>query len=583
MATAQKTKKQTASNRLHAKHASYILKRRRRRILVWAAAFVAATVIALQLAYPSGRGLPLANVVGHPLGLANHEAMAKVIADQFDATKLKLTVGQEKAVEYSLKTAGAEPNTEEMIKTLSDYPLWMRLIPGTILKPAEITIADVFYTNVPFRTFVEARSKELSFAPQNARLAIKDGRLALTDAKAGSEVMADELLSAISRAQLLLGKTTMIDVPAKRIPPARTAKDLVAVHDKAEAALAHTVTIQVGGRKFTPAKTEIASWIVLNTDKNGDVTLSVDKGKIKAFLSKLNEKVGKPAGQTNIMLVDGRETSRTTGATGQAIDKNTAANRIAAALLVPPQAVSVVAPMVDVRPSIIFDSKYTATRKGLQAYVEDVARTKNMHISIRQLDGEKWYAHARDTESIPSASTYKLFVALVLFDKMSRGEIHWNDPMLDTTVAGCFDRMTVASTNPCAESWIAQFGRQYINDFVHARGFSAGTTFTTGYATQTTAADLTKFMIGLNDSTLVSGVNRALLLDNLSRHPYRYGIPTGSRGRVNDKVGFLWDYVHDTAIVHHPRGTYVMTIMTKGQSYAAIAAVTREVERIMYP
>jgi len=52
---------------------------------------------------------------------------------------------------------------------------------------------------------------------------------------------------------------------------------------------------------------------------------------------------------------------------------------------------------------------------------------------------------------------------------------------------------------------------------------------------------------------------------------------------VHDKVGFLWDYVHDTAIVNHPKGNYVMTIMTKGQSYAAIAAVTREVERIMYP
>ena len=50
-----------------------------------------------------------------------------------------------------------------------------------------------------------------------------------------------------------------------------------------------------------------------------------------------------------------------------------------------------------------------------------------------------------------------------------------------------------------------------------------------------------------------------------------------------DKVGFIWDYVNDTAIVHHPRGTYVMTIMTKGQSYGAIAAMTREIERIMYP
>jgi len=150
-------------------------------------------------------------------------------------------------------------------------------------------------------------------------------------------------------------------------------------------------------------------------------------------------------------------------------------------------------------------------------------------------------------------------------------------------VAGCFERMTVASTNPCAEKWIAIFGREYINNFIYARGFSSGTSFTTGSANQTTAADLTKYMIGLNDGTLVSGANRDRLLSSLGRHPYRYGIPTGSAGVVHDKVGFLWDYVHDAAIVQHPRGTYIMTIMTKGQSYAAIATATREIERIMYP
>jgi len=90
-------------------------------------------------------------------------------------------------------------------------------------------------------------------------------------------------------------------------------------------------------------------------------------------------------------------------------------------------------------------------------------------------------------------------------------------------------------------------------------------------------------MLGLNDGSIIGGGYRDRLLHSLSVHPYRYGIPTGSGGEVWDKVGFLWDYVHDTAIVKHPRGTYVMTIMTKGQSYATIASLTREIERIMYP
>lgn len=557
---------------------------KRRRTLLWSAFFILGAVITMQLAYPSGRGLPLANVAGHSLALANHETMAKAVTDQFDASKLKLTIGSDKSVEYPLKSAGAEPNTEEMIKKLSDYPLWQRLIPGSILKPsARVVVADIFFTNSALKTFSEAAAKKLSFSPENARLAIQDGKLVASDAKGGSQVAGSAVLNAANKASFTLGKITTVTVSARRIPAARSAKDLAKVREQAEMALAHTVNITVGEQRFSPDKNEIASWIVLSTNDNGDVTLSIDKEKIHAYFGELNKKVGTPAGQTNIILVDGRETDRTTGATGRAIDITPAIDQLTKALLVQPSDISINAALAEVLPSVIYNSKYTTTQTGLQAYVEDAARTKNMHIVIQQLDGEKWYAHARDTESIPAASTFKLFIAMALFDKMSRGEIHWDDLMLDTTVAGCFDRMTVASTNPCAEKWIAEFGRQYLNDFVYAHGFSTGTTFISNVATQTTAADLNKFMIGLNDGTLVSGANRDLLLNNLSRHPYRYGIPTGSAGQVNDKVGFLWDYVHDAAIVHHPRGTYVMTIMSKGQSYGAIAAVTRDVERIMYP
>lgn len=558
--------------------------RHRKQILFYGVLPLLGVVILLQLLYPNDRGLPFANVAGESMFWVEHDEMAQVIIQQFDQTKLKLTVGSDKSVEFLAKSAGAEPNTEVMINKLREYPLLQRLIPGSILwQASELKEADIYYSGMPFQKFLEEKSKELSFAPQNARLAIEEGRLKASEAVRGSSVNTNELLATISRARVQLGKTTVIEVPSKRQAAARTSKDLAKVKGEAEAALTHTVTIKAESSNFSPDAKEIASWIVLATGENGDVTLSIDKERVKAYLNEVSNKVSTPAGQTNITIVDGREIGRVTGSVGRAIDVTALADQIAGSLLVPPNEVSVTAQFVEVQPSIIFNSKYTATQAGLQAYLNDTARSRNMRISVQQLDGERWIVGARDHESIPSGSTYKLFVALVLFDKIDKGEIHWDDPMLDTTVAECFDRMTVASTNPCAESWIAQFGRQYINDFIYARGFSRGTSFTTGSANQTTAADLTKYMIGLNDGTLVSGANRERLLNNLGRHPYRYGIPTGSRGQVNDKVGFLWDYIHDTAIVRHPRGTYILTIMTKGQSYGAIASVTREIERIMYP
>lgn len=541
-------------------------------------------IIAVQLLYPYGRGLPFAAIAGVSVHMATHERMAEVISEKFAVTKVKLVLDSATAVEFELPRAGAEPNTEAMIAKISDYPLWQRFIPGSIiLRSSQVVTADIFYTNTPFKEFIDAKTKELTFAPQNARLAIKEGRLVANEAIEGSEVDSTALLETISKAELVLGDSTEVIVPAKRTPAATYSKDLASVQQAAEAALAHVVTITVGERQFSPEKTEIASWILLTQDERGAISLAVDKEKMKVYLAGLNQQVGIEPGQTDITIVDGREVGRSTGSIGKALAVDGLADQIASALLVPPSVIKVTGELQDKLPSVIYNSKYTTTQEGLQAYVNDQARTRNVRIMIQQLDGGKWRAATRENESTVSGSTYKLYVALVLFDKIDKGETHWNDPMLDTTVAGCFERMTVASTNPCAEAWLAQWGRQYVNDFIYARGFSTGTTFTSNIATHTTVSDLSKFMTGLNDGTLISGANRERLLDSLGRHPYRYGIPTGSKGAVHDKVGFIWDYVNDTAIVNHPRGNYIMTIMTKGYSYATIASITREVERIMYP
>ena len=595
MPSRQKAKKQTAYPQaitgakqwLAGSYSLYLPKRKTHRRLLLTVCFIFGAVIAAQLAYPADRALPLAKANGVDLAYASHDKMAKVLTDQFGASKIKLTVGGEKSATYPLGVMGAVPNTEDMVDQLQTYPLWQRLIPGSILwQPVQLTLADVYYDKVPFEAFAAARSKDLSFPPQNARLAMKAGKLTATAEQAGSSVESEALQKAISTARLRLGKTTTLAVPSKRTPPSKTLQDLAQVRAQAEIVLRRKVAIVVGAQQFAPSDAEVASWILLTTDPTGDVTLAVDAAKVTTYLASVNKKVGIPAGQTNIDLVNGQESARTTGATGKAIDSAALTKQIKSQLLVGSGDISLTAKFVTILPSIIYNHRYTATQAGLQAYINDVSVSQNMHIVVQQLEGAKWYAAAREHESIPSGSTYKLFVAMVLFDRINKGQIHWNDPMLDTDVAGCFDRMTVASTNPCAESWIAQFGRQYINNFIYARGFSTGTTFLAPDATHTTAADLNKYMIGLNNGTLVSGANRDRLLNNLSRHPYKYGIATGSvvaSDKVYDKVGFLWDYIHDTAIVSHPRGKYILTIMTKGQSYAAIANVTREIERIMYP
>lgn len=553
-------------------------------MLLLSGSAIIAVVIAFQLSWPADRALPLARAGDRWLMLADYEEMARVVVDKFHASEVELKVGNDKSVTFALKDIGAEPNTEKMIEQLRGFPLWARLLPGAILlQPAQVETADVYYAYETFKKVSTKTAQELTFAAKNAQLYVENGQIVTTEAVASSKISSETIQALLSSARLKLGQTTIINVPAERQEAERTSKDLAIVRDQAEAVARHTVKIRAGDQTFSPDRPKIASWIGLATDKNGGVALTMNQEKIKAYLADINQKVGTPAGQTDISIVDGREISRVTGTLGRAINSDMLAAQLAEKLMQSETTIELTAQFVDLQPSVIYNSRYTATEAGLRAYVNDVAYQRNMWISIVQLNGEKWTAAAREHESIPSGSTYKLYVALVLFDKMDKGEIHWDDPMLDTTVAGCFERMTVASTNPCAESWIAQFGRDYINNFIYARGFSTGTSFTTGGATQTTAADLTKFMRGFYEGSLLHGPNRDRLWDSLGRHPYRDGIPSGSAGVVHDKVGFLWGYVHDTAVVEHPRGTYIMTIMNQSGSYAPLASVTREVERIMYP
>lgn len=554
------------------------------RIAIWVAFLSASTIIALQMLYPLDRAVPFAFINGTSIGFMANDEMAKLLTDQFDKTKVKLVVQGGKSIEYPIKSAGAEPNTERMIAQLSEYPFWQRFIPLSILwQMPNATQADVYYSETVLQRIAQENSTALNFAPTNARLALKDGKLIATTEKAGYEVTAKRVKEVLSGARLRLGATTTVEVPAKRLPAARTMHELSAVQAQAEAALARQVAVKAADKVYTPDKSEVAAWLILDTAADGAVALRTDTDRIKTYIESINKQVATPAGQTDITVVNGQETGRKPGTPGRAINAGVLADQITAFILKGQGKSPFAAQFVEVQPSVIFNSRYTATQEGLQAYLDDTGRSRNVQIMVRQLDGGKWAASTRANESIPSGSTYKLYVALMLFDKMKKGETRWEDPMLDTTVSGCFDRMTIASTNPCAEKWLAEWGRTNINNFIYSHGFSAGTTFTSSIANHSTAADLTKYMIGLNDGSLVSEPYRSRLLHSLSVHPYRYGIPTGSKGRVQDKVGFLWDYVHDTAIVHHPRGTYVMTIMTKGQSYAAIASITREVERIMYP
>ena len=550
--------------------------------LFFVAGGILIAAICAQLLYPYDMALPLARSQGSVVGFRTRNELAAQFQQQFESASVAVVNGDRTATR-KLSALGATLNADRMADTLTAYPLWLRFIPfSAIIMQPQVKTLDVELAGTKLQENTASIATELSYSPTDATLAINDGKLAVVAARNGKTVTAKDVRSALITTQYTAGITKMT-VKAVNAPPARADADIATAKAQAELALSRTITLNIQGKgEFTPDVATRASWLVIKLDVT-PATLTVDRDKVLQYVNGVNGKVAVAPQSVTVTVVDGNETGRSGGANGSALDTAAVTDELSVALIDGAKPATVTAAMQPVAPGITYARSYTNSQEGLRAYVAYATSTQNVRIVVQQLDGPGWGASGRADESLPSASTYKLFVAKMLFKKMDEGAIHWDDPILDTNVSGCFDRMTIASTNPCAVEWLQQFGRDNMNDYVHSLGFSGGTSFTHPTAVHTTAGDLAKFMIGLENGSLIGGDYRNRLYQSLSSHPYRNGIPTGVKGTVYDKVGFLWDYVHDSAIVYGPKGTYVLVIMTKGYSYAYIANVARQIESIMYP
>ncbi|MFZ1458664.1 MAG: serine hydrolase [Candidatus Saccharimonadales bacterium] len=567
----------------HVKHTAHRVHHHiNRHALWWVVFLVSSLIIALQLLYPLDRALPFSRLNGQSVSLQPYEKLAERIDRYFAESNVTLAAGDSLKISFAPGEAGIHPDLDMTVMRLTDYPVWQRLIPLSIFFVwPDVHSVDVQASATKQEVFVDTVLPKLNTLPQDAGLSIVEGNLQMKDDVPGTLVTKGDLQKALASARFGLVTTTIV-VPSEALSAEKPSSYFDAVKHQAEAVIALPITIDVEEEVVTPSHSDIASWLAVGEDDHKQAMLTINDTALDVYLKTLQDKHTTAAGQTNITRVDGRETARVEGVPGRTIDVANLRQQVVSTLLTTKEP-TLSAHFVAVEPTVVINRKYTSSQAGLQAYVSDQAATRNVRISVQQIGGSGWKAGARETETTVSASTYKLYVALMLFDKMDQGEITWDTPILGMSTRTCFEHMIVASTNACAEEWIRQFGAQNINNFIYSKGFSTGTSFTNPIANHTTTADLTRYFRGLDEGWLMSSEYRQYLLDALKRHHYTKGIPSGSAGEVHNKVGFLWDYSNDSAVVYHPRGTYVIAVMTKGLSFYAIAGITREIEAIMYP
>lgn len=230
-------------------------------------------------------------------------------------------------------------------------------------------------------------------------------------------------------------------------------------------------------------------------------------------------------------------------------------------------------------------SSSSSTRPGpsqaqLQAAVTKAARANPaMSIDVVELYGAHRSASYTPNRLYHTASTYKLYVAYALIKRIEAGTYTWQSLFDGIPADTCMYRMLYVSDNECGEAFAFTIGWPAIKRDLQAIGLQH-TTFPGGLP-HSTVGDQARFLTLLAHGTLMNKADAARLTGLMKHQVYRLGIPAGVPYPVADKVGFLWQLLHDSAIVYSPHGTYVLSIYSDRGTWNDIAVAARGINAVL--
>lgn len=543
-----------------------------------------AVVVLCQMLYPIDRTLPFTHVAGQSYGMQTRDSVKKKLAERFTKLQPEVRVSGESVTRLQLKDIGARLDVQASSEAALKYSWWQRLIPfSSIVLQPEANELIVKFDQKKLTQALKKQQDVLATKPKNASIQIADGVARITKEKPGVVVDVASLERALTMAQYTADRAIILEPQGSTEEPTRTSSDksVQATLKDAKAALQKPLALQYADGKSDQVEAKVfGSWLAVREQEDNTISLGYDEAAIAKYLDDLYSKtLSAPAGVTKIQTVDGVETARTPGAVGRSIDGAASAASIGEGLIGKAgHQASVI--LKDVPPREEFDRQYTATPRGVSAYIHDTSESGDITISLA---APSLSAGGKASQSMTAASTYKLFVAVMLLHKIDAKDIKDDETIAGATVGSCLEKMIVQSDNPCAEGFVEKLKRRDINEFFYSRGYSRGTTFTHAETAKTTASDLTKLLQDITDAKDIKPESRERLLALMKRQQYRQGIPAGTGAAVADKVGFLGGVLNDAGTIAHPRGTYHLAILTNGQSWAKIAEITRKIESLMYP
>lgn len=560
--------------------------RRARRIALIVLGGIVGLFLIAQLVYPRDRALPGTMLGEHDISGWTKDDIAKLTKELYQVSTVEVAGSDKTMLARSLSTVGVGIDVDQVVEQATDYGFWWRLLPTSMLWLGDsVGTLEGQVDADKLDKFVKESESSFVISPENARLVVEGPEVKIQDAVDGATLSAEQFKQGIKSAKYALGSPTLLDVTFAYTEPQIKKADLEELRSRVQDMISRDLSLVFEDTKEAVDKPTLATWLVFNQDEAeaaADVMVDINQDAILQFVhAKFDSKVVKKAGVTELYLTDGIEQSRKAGPDGRAINEAATVAALKSAII-DGQGGEVAVSAVTVPASVKKHHTFTKSQAGLQAYLNSLADEGDIRVSVTQLGAAGWSASYRGSEQTVAASTYKVYVVAYVLDQIAEGELSYDDEINGTTYRECMSRTIIKSDNACPEAILAKFGRSTVNDFVYAKGFSRATNLNHSTASQSSTNDLVKAMIAIERSELVSGAERSFMIDLMKRQVYRQGIPAGTSASSAGKVGFLWGYLNDAAIVYHPGGTYVISVMTNNASWSKIAEITRKVEEIMY-
>lgn len=551
-----------------------------KRIGTWSLLIILTSIV-VQILYPRGRSMPFARLdsYGH-LGFADSQQILGAFND-FDQ-RIVTVHTHSKDITTGYKDLGVQIDPELVVNKMTNYPIGMRLVPFSIL----------FYGNKTYyseRTINQSQLDQFvrdvvalaSKNPVDALVNLDNEKFKVTTSQEGYAYKSSALKSAVLGSSLA-NKAQIVFTPTILYPNITSAE----ASQKAsimQQRIGNSIQINADGKTMNIDKNILKNWVLItNRPDNKTIDIVFDKSKVIDSIKPLISMVNYQPTNSVTTILNGNSVGRNEGASGRSLDFYKLVQSVQD-LASSPATGSIEANVRTLPSPEVIDRKYTKDNLGIQSLINywSSSHSKAQYsVGFRTLNG-RIEANLNPNRLFPAVGFHKVYIAGLIYNRVHAGSINMNSLITsDQTVAICLDKMVVNSEETCTNLLGNIIGWSASDTLLSSQGLNS-TTLTQG-ASLTTVNDSVEWLDKLNHGAITTFADANSIKTLMSRQALRTGIPAGSLGiRVDNKSGSYGRIVNDMAIVYHPGGNYILSVMSEGGSYAQIAELAKEINKVM--